>query len=112
MKVRYNICEQSETLTGASMAQSSQEFPYMKVEETQPLHLNDDDQEFTYFEQKVANRFVQLLGGFDRARRILEKMNSSSPPTASIQDIANMIPDVELRNIHSINSMYNPSAIR
>jgi hypothetical protein len=111
MKVRHTLVEQSETLTGARMAQDSQTFPHMNVEATQPLNVDAEDQEFTYFEKKVANRFVQLLGGTERARRILEKMSGSEAGT-SIQDIANMIPDVKLQNVHSMSSLYNPSAIK
>lgn len=111
MKVRRTFVEQTETLTGAAMAQDNQPFPHMTIEPTQPLGVVADDQEYTYFEQKVAKRFVQLLGGWERARRCLEKMNQTTPET-SIQDIANMIPDVQLRNIHNIGSLYNPSAIK
>jgi ABC-type amino acid transport substrate-binding protein len=110
MKSSKRIAEQSETLTGARMAQDTQTFPYMNTMDTQPLNLNDSDSEFTYFEQKVAKRFVELLGGFERARRILEKMNSESAPT--IDDIANMIPDIKLQNVHQMSSLYNPSAIK
>jgi hypothetical protein len=111
MKVRRTLAEQTETLTGARMAQDSQTFPHMNVEPTQPLNVDATDQEYTYFEQKVAKRFVQLLGGMERARRILEKMNGNDAGT-SIQDIANMIPDVKLQNVHNMSSLYNPSAVK
>lgn len=111
MKPRATISEQSETLTGARMAQDSQTFPFMNIEDTQPLNVGADETEFTFFEQKVAKRYIQLLGGFDRARRLLEKMNGAVE-APSVQDIANMIPDVEFRNIHNISSLYNPSAIK
>lgn len=110
MKSSNRLAEQSETLTGARMAQDSQTFPHMNMMDAQPLNLSDTDTEFTFFEQKVAKRFVELLGGFERARRILEKMNSESPP--SIDDIANMIPDMKLQNVHQMSSLYNPSAIK
>jgi hypothetical protein len=110
MKSSNRLAEQSETLTGARMAQDSQTFPHMNMMDAQPLNLSDADTEFTFFEQKVAKRFVELLGGFERARRILEKMNSESPP--SIDDIANMIPDIKLQNVHQMSSLYNPSAIK
>jgi lipopolysaccharide assembly outer membrane protein LptD (OstA) len=110
MKVRRTLAEQTETLTGARMAQDSQTFPHMNVEPTQPLNVDASDQEFTYFEKKVATRFVQLLGGTERARRILEKMSNQTG--TSIQDIANMIPDIKLQNVHNMSSLYNPSAVK
>lgn len=106
MKHRKHLNEQTETLSGARMAQDSEEVFNMQMAGYQ----QDANSEFSYIELKIAKRFVQLLGGKERATKAIEQFSTASCP--SIDDIADMMPGTEIGNLMDITSMYNPSAIR
>jgi hypothetical protein len=106
------MMEQTETLSGAKAAQNIEMFPNMDVfgDNTQPTSDPSISDEFTYFEMKIAKRFLQLLGGKERALKVIENVGTVQSP--SISDIADMMPDIQSHAAYNISGMYNPSAIQ
>lgn len=110
-------------LTGASMAQDEmecvgQEFATDNIgygSDTEP-----EQTEFSDLEFKLAKRFLELIGGAERARDLIDKCDECQECLGLVSDedqietISGMIPsDVDLPTMQSkdLSPLYNPGAI-
>lgn len=116
-------------LDGAAMAQQEQDLPMGGTEieilntDTDELEEPQEDEGFTEQELKLAKRFVELIGGTDRARYAIEKIDECDDCLDLIDDeedqissFADSMPDLPdlptaLQNNLNLSSLYNPSAI-
>jgi hypothetical protein len=115
----------TSVLTGAAMAQSvpNTDNPNMLASDNggygEPTEPEAND--FTELEYKLTKRFLELIGGTERAREIINKCDDCEEclnlVTADDDDVINSIAstmpdDVGLpTNIVNMSSLYNPSTI-
>ena len=81
----------------------------------------EDQPEFTELELKIATRFIELVGGAEKARDLINKCDECqeclglvADDGESIENIANIIPsnsDLPTPRGADMSSLYNPSAI-
>lgn len=91
--------------------------------------LEDEPEGYTERELKLAKRFIELVGGADRARELLDKVDeceecldlvddeeAEDPDVSAIQKIAGMVPmlpdlPTSAKNGMDLSTLYNPSAV-
>lgn len=114
-------------LTGASTAQIAMMVPpdITTVTSDMPGYgdtTEPEEPQFTELELKLARRFIELVGGAERARDLVNKCDEceeclglvSDDDNDSIEGMASVIPsDVDLPTPRGvdISSLYNPNAI-
>lgn len=109
-------------LSGASMAQDEMMLGDMDDASTNNGYdvQNNDDQEFTSTELKLAKRFIELIGGAEKAKDLIDKCDECQECLGlvsdddQIQEISVMVPsDVDLPTIKSkdFSPLYNPGAV-
>jgi hypothetical protein len=104
------LFEQTETLTGAKMAQNAESLPHINMAPAAPQQMDLEPSDFTYIELKIAKHFVGIMGSKERAQRAIDMIGADIE--VSIQDIADIIPDSQISNDMDISGLYNPSAVK
>lgn len=115
-------------MSGGIMAQTSMSYPDNHSDDL----LNPDnggygrdsgpeEPQFTDLELRLARRFLQLVGGIERARDLISRCDECEECLGLVDDedeqtingVASMIPDeVDMPTMRSdLSSLYNPSAI-
>ena len=116
----------TSTLSGASMAQGEQDVQNMDDGNDMMTMGNDEPTEddelgFTSQQLKIAKRFVELMGGADKARAAIDKVDECDEcldmvdddqegDSEAIERMAGMLPsqpDLPM----ALSNMYNPSAV-
>jgi hypothetical protein len=122
-------------LSGASSAQNAQSLPFdgdasisvVKIQE-EPDEL-EEPEGYTAKELKLAKRFVELVGGADRARELIDKVDDCEDclqiiddeevqrrDAAEIEKMAGLIPGLPdlpmaAKAVMDLSSLYNPNAV-
>lgn len=119
----------SPTLTGANTAQIASSMPDVSMRETDviasPEYVDTDDgDQYSDLELKLTKRYLELIGGAERARDLINKcdecmeclglIDDTMSDEATIQQVSEYIPqdvDYPTNNKMNLSALYNPSAV-
>ncbi len=122
----------TETLSGAAAAQNEMTLPFATDLNFVDIHKGDgqeddyetqNEEQYSEKELKITKRFIEIVGGADRARELLDKVDEcedclglvdeEDDDESIIQQIADAAPEVpdfptSIKNM-GISTLYNPS---
>jgi hypothetical protein len=120
----------SSTLTGANTAQIASSMPDVSMRETDYITApetvdSQDGDQYSDLELKLTKRFIELIGGAERARDLISKCDecmeclgmlddTSKSDVSTIQKVSEFMPqdvDYPTNNKMDLATLYNPNAV-